>query len=377
MINPEKIALKIILLVASSLIVIGCVNIIELDTAGNEEKVVIFGKLTNSRNYDQGITIKRSNLNTRVGLSFTDAEVIVFDDDTGESFTYEYSTESDRYVPLVRYAGTPGHAYRARVTVNGQVYESSPQVMPMTNAEDSAYFRFERDEIITNAGTTEQWRLKILIKTNLPDSEEALFLRWNVDQVYILEETPLPTSSFPFYSPRACYVFDGAASDELVLFNGSLVKTTVIPEQEVADVPFDNSFVNVRGYGVIQSSITREAAAYWERVLDVADRSGSIFEVPPAPVPGNFQNLNDPNNAPLGFFEVAKMDTIGTSVIEDDHPIGLGMGMEYPNCDFLPSQFVTVPINCFECLRFFRVPDYCWNCTEFPNSTRKRPNFFF
>ncbi len=377
MILRKEIAVKIVLLVFTSVVVISCVSIIELDNIGNQERIVIFGKLTNSRNYDQGITVKRSNSETQVGLSYTNAEVVVYDDNSGESFPYEYSAETDRYIPTVRYAGTPGHTYRARVTLDDQVYESTPQFMPMTNAEDSAYFRFEQEEIISNAGTTEQWRLKILIKTNLPDSEEELFMRWNVEQVYILEEVPLPTSRFPFYSPRACYVFDGSASDELVLFNGETVKTNLIPEQEVANVPFDNSFINVRGYGVIQSSITREAAAYWQRVIDVSDRSGSIFEVPPAPIPGNFQNLNDPNDAPLGFFEVAKMDTIGTSVIEDDHPIGLGLGMEYPNCDFLPNQFVTVPINCFECLRFFRVPDYCWNCTEFPNSTRKRPNFFF
>ncbi len=355
-----------------------CVSIIEFDTSESSSEIVIFGKLTNAENYDQRITVKRTDLNTKAGLSIQNANVAVIDESTGETYAYRYSAEQDSYLPATTFVGIPGHTYRAQIAVEDQNYESSLQTMPLFNASDSSYFQFEKELLISKAGVeSEQYRLKILTDSHLNEIEETLFMKWDVEQIYIISEVVLPSSKFPFYSPRVCYVFEGFSNDELVLFNGDLVDANLIQRQELATIPLDNSFVNIRGYGIIQSSITREAAIYWQRVKAVSNRVGSIFEVPPAPVPGNFRDVNNANNSPLGFFEVAKVDTSGTYVTPGDLPVSLGLGVDVPNCDYPITLFGNVPQNCFPCLEDLGVPGFCVNCTLLPNSTRKRPSYLF
>lgn len=361
-----------------SISVTTCVSIIELETSGTEEQIVIFGKVTNSTSFDQGFTVKRSDLETQVGLTFQDASIVVIDETTNVSYDYQYDAESDRFIPVVPYAGVPGHSYRARVSIQDQIFESASQRMPINGAQDTSYYRFEREEVITDAGAAFKYRLKVFTDSQIPNTDEPIFMRWDVEQVYILEEVVLPSSSFPFYSPGVCYVYDERfANDRVILFDGDVVQSSSIQGQEVADIPFDNSFINIRGYGIIQSSITREAANYWKNVINVSNREGSIFEVPPAPVPGNFQDINNPANSPLGFFEVAKVDTTGTFVLKGDIPVAIGRAPEFPFCGFPTTMFLQVPLNCFPCLENLGVPSYCWNCTQLPNSTRKRPSYLF
>lgn len=329
-----------------------CVSIIEFDTADAKE-IIIFGKLTNSRNYDQNITVKRTDLNTTAGLSIENAVVQVIDETDNQSYAYQFSEETDSYLPVTPLVGIPGHAYRARVSLENQIFESDPQVMPEFNAIDTSYFEFEKEVAISNAGVeSEQYRLKILTDSRLDQVEETLFMKWDVEQVFIISEVVLPASKFPFYSPRVCYIFEGFANDDLVLFNGDLVQVDLIQRQELASIPLDNSFINIRGYGIIQSSITREAANYWQKVIDVSNRVGSIFKV-------------------------AKVDTTGTFVTPSDLPVNLGRGVDAPNCDYPITLFANVDQNCFPCLEDLGVPDYCVNCTFLPNSTRKRPSYLF
>ena len=233
------------LLVVLSISMTTCVSIIEFDTSNSQEQIVIFGKVTNSTSFDQGFTVKRSDLETQVGLSFQEAVVVVTDETTNQSYNYQYDPESDRFIPVVPFAGVPGHSYRARVSIDDQVFESTSQRMPLYGAQDTSYYRFEREEIITDAGSAVKYRLKVFTDSQIPETDEPIFLRWDVEQVYILEEVVLPTSSFPFYSPGVCYVFEeDFANEQVNLFNGDVLKTSLIQEQEVADIPFDNSFIN-------------------------------------------------------------------------------------------------------------------------------------
>ncbi|MDW3194239.1 MAG: DUF4249 family protein [Cytophagales bacterium] len=355
----------------------GCVSIIEFEGSDKNRELVIYGKLTNSQAYDQGITVKWSDLNTSADLAIEDASVVVLDEND-QQYPYAFSAESGKYLPVNSFIGVPGTTYRARITVNDQIYQSSPQRMPTVGTQDTAYYRVEKELLITDTGAElDQYRVKILTDSRLDASDEDIFMRWDVEQVFILAEVTLPVSKFPFFSPSVCYIHEGYANEDMNLFNGERINKTFLQEQELANVLMDNNFINIRGYGIIQSSITREAMIYWEKVNQVAIRDGSIFEVPPAPVPGNFSNLSDPDQVPLGFFEVTKVDTTGTYVLQGDLPIRFGRSREVPNCSFPIGLLLTVPYGCFSCLADLGVPDYCLNCSLVPNSTRIRPSYLF
>lgn len=365
-----------VLLILLTILITKCVSIIEFDGTNDERQLVIYGKLTNSQPYDQAITVQWSDLNTTAGLSVTSATVVV-EDDNDQVYPYAYSFEEKKYLPVTPLVGVPGTAYRARVTMNDETYLSSFQRMPTAGAQDSSYFEFDRVPVISDIGVEfQRYILKVFTDSKLDPSEDPIFMKWDIEQVYIQQEMSLPASSFPFYSPRNCYVYDEYLSPEVLLFDGDLVNTTTIEKQQTAEVPLDNSFQRLRGYGVIQSSFSREALEYWQRVNDVSNRVGSIFEIPPAPIPGNFSSVLDPDVKALGFFEVAKMDTSGTFVTEGDLPVRLGFGGDLVDCtNFVPGQFDNVPPNCFPCLAARGVPEACYNCLVVPNSSLVRPSY--
>ncbi len=351
-----------------------CVSIIEFDTL-DERELVIFGKFTNSEMHDQSISIKRTDLNTTAGLSIDDASVTVTDE-FGRIFPYRYAEAKERYLPIEPLVGVAGTSYQASVTVNNQTYRSSWQKMPLVGARDSTYFQVERITVITDVGAEiQRYVVKIFTDSQLDFSEEPIYMKWDVEQVYIHQEIALPGASFPFYSPRNCYIYDEYIARNILLFDGAVVNTSSIQGQEVAEIPVDNSFSVLRGFGIIQSSISREALEYWQRVESVSNRVGSIFEIPPAPIPGNFVNIDNPEDMPLGFFEVAKVDTSGTFVTSGDIPVTLGLNGDFVNCNFAAGQFNGIPINCFPCLEARGVAEACYNCLSLPNSSLVRPSY--
>ena len=352
-----------------------CVSLIEFDAPEGSEEVIIFGKLTNSSIYDQAITVRRTDAKTTVGLSIVDAQVAVLDD-MGNVYPYTFSEQDDRFLPNSRLIAVPGRSYQAQITIGASTYLSTMQRMPTVGAKDSTYFRFDKRTRLSGVGVeVDQYYLQIITDSELDAHEEPIFLKWDVEQVFIQTEIFLPASSFPFYAPGNCFIEEDFPSANVRLFNGDIVANSEIDQQIIADVILDNSFKTLRGYGVVQSSFSREAAQYWERVDEVANRVGSIFEIPPAAIPGNFQNVNDSEDKPLGFFEVSKVDTTGTFVLEKDLPLFLGLNGDFVTCNFAVGQFSSVPINCLSCLESLGVPEACYNCLSLPNSTRKKPPY--
>ncbi|MDW3194240.1 MAG: hypothetical protein R8G66_17835 [Cytophagales bacterium] len=353
-----------------------CVSIIDFDVASSERELVIYGKLTNAQNYDQGITVQWSDLNTTADLSIADATVVV-EDENDHVFPYVYSVATEKYLPVNPLVGIPGTAYRARVTVNDETYISSFQRMPTIGAQDSSYFEIDRVRAISNIGVLfERFVLRVYTDSRLDASDSSIYMKWDVERVDLQQEMLLPGSNFPFYSPRNCYNIERYSGQEILLFDGDLVNTLFIQGQKTLEIPLENSLSTLRGIGIIQSSISREAMEYWRKVNDVSNRTGNIFEIPPAPIPGNISLVSNPNEKVLGFFEVAKMDTSGTEITRADFPVIFAFGGNTVNCsNFATSQFNSIPANCFPCLGDRGVPEVCYNCLSKPNSTLTKPSY--
>lgn len=367
--------LKLFLIPCLGILCQTCVSIYDFDTEATANEIVIFGKLTNSSIYDQAITVRRTSLRTTVGLSIEDAQVEVLDD-LNNVYPYLFSEEEERFLPAVRFTGIPGVSYQARVTIGGKTYTSTMQRMPTVGAQDSTYFQFLSKPAIGGAGVEfDQLYMQVLTDSRLDASEDNIYMKWDIEQVYIQTEMQLPAASFPFYSPRNCWIYDEFAAPNALLFDGDLVNSQLVQGQLVAEVVLDNSFKTLRGYGVIQSSFSREALDYWRRVDQISNRVGSIFEIPPAPIPGNFSSIEDTEDKPLGFFEVSKVDTTGTFITASDIPVFLGLNGDFINCSFAQGQFSGIPFNCFSCLEARGIPEGCYNCLSLPNSSLRSPSF--
>jgi hypothetical protein len=79
---------------------------------------------------------------------------------------------------------------------------------------------------------------------------------------------------------------------------------------EIGSKLFDKSFDHGQYLTVVQRSLNRESFDYWNNLKKVSIPAGSIFDAPPGAIRGNVFNVADNTETPLGFFEVAAVDTL-------------------------------------------------------------------
>ena len=271
----------------------------------------------------------------------------------GEAFqevragVYEYELEE----PL-----EPGISYFVEIQIGGKTYRSAPQVMPSILGEDALSFSFERARIADNPDAAQ-----LILKTELtlPQVTGEYYLRWSVEEAYFWDLTFFPN---PFNTPPPnCIVFAYPDPERITLVNGEVLnrpggKST----QMIAQRPVDQSFLSRHFFTVNQLSITKEAYTYWERVREVVNNSGSVFDSPPAAIRGNVSNINDSEEVVLGFVEIAKAQETRIFTTRGDVPYYLEKV-----CEYIPGK---------------RADQYlptCLKCEAFPNSTNQYPDWWF
>jgi len=367
---------KDLMLFSGALLLLSCIEIIDFEIGETDAELIIYGQINNSQAYDQRIRVSRTTNSNRPPINVESAAVTVLDENDN-IFQYRFDEATGYYLPMVPFIGSPGVAYQLRVSVDNRVYVSNFQRMPLRTAIDSTYYEFERRETISASGVDfQQWFVRILTDTEIISGPEPLYIKRDVLQTYLQQEMSLPQNVFPFYAPGNCWISDLWIGTNILLFDGNLVSATTVPGQLVSEVPLDNSFRALRGFGVVQSSFSREALAYWTKVDEVSNRTGSLFEVPPAPIPGNIRNEEDQEEMALGFFEVAKVDTSGTVITGSDIPVFLGFNGNFANCNFISQNTLQrLPFNCFSCLRDLGIDEACYNCEVLQNSSRIKPTY--
>lgn len=93
---------------------------------------------------------------------------------------------------------------------------------------------------------------------------------------------------------------------------------------------------------------------------ELVNNTGSVFDTPPAPIRGNIQNVNDPDEVVLGNFEVANVKLTRIYTTQADVPF------------FIPEVCTYSPTR-----RLDDYPKTCLRCSEFENSSNDYPVWWF
>jgi hypothetical protein len=321
-----------------------CVEEIDLPNTRRGGELVIHGTLTPSRS-PQKLRIARTSPEERITVPVTGASARVFDEQGNWEFYREVGEGVYEFMGN-QIQVEKGHSYYLEVNILGRIYRSRPERMPTEVGYD------ELEWI-----ATPQKFVEVYADSYFPATEDPLFIRWNVEEVYILEPTDFPD---PFNDiPPPCYIWEYPNQQRMSLYNGALNPTERLPQTLVARQYVDYRFLSRHYFLVTQLSISREAFEYWERVNKAVNRTGSIFDAPPAPVAGNLFSPSNPNEQVLGYFEVALTDTASIFTVPGFFNFWIP-----PYCRYVPFQPVA------------RYPRVCINCLDFPNSSLQKPDFF-
>ncbi len=296
------------------------------------------------------VTIGKTTETQRLPIPIEGAMVNLLDQ-SGNSLRYLESESKPGEYLLKDFSGKPGTSYSLKVVLpNGEVYQSATERIPLEVGTISTDYTVEQGQI--NNFESDQY-LNILVNASLPESKNALFLKWEVEEVFAI--VPLNCGGFTPYNPT-CFVKQNADPQKIALFNGVDVKTNKIENQLVAIRGVDFSFISRHYFTTYQSSITKESYDYWRKVNILASQVGSIFDAPPAIISGNVVNVNNKSEKVLGYFQATHQT--------------------FDRFFVLPENLLYLINSDCECDGRFEYPAYCGNCLVSINSSYERPIWF-
>lgn len=352
---------------------VACNEPIDLKTTEEGGQVVVDGNINNGTEGNQ----VRITLTQQTGIEpqpISGLIVMVYDDLGNEAQLIEsnaglYTLESNK---LVR---ETGRTIWMEFEYKSRSYRSNPQVMQEIIAKDEITWEVNIEKRVSTGGAEfEEEVVRVYANTVFQDLPEEFYLRWKIEEVYTVLEANLPPQNF-VVGQGQCFVWKDLGDQQIFLLNGEKIRNVNLNNRELVARRVDRTFSKKHYFNLVQMAITRETHDYWERVNSLTTRAGSVFDVPPAAIPGNVLS-SDPNEVVLGTFDVMKIDTARTFLTNDDilyffqDPCFTGGAVRF-------RQLLSVPYNCRQCLvDEFIMPEECIDCLSLDNSTYQRPSYF-
>jgi hypothetical protein len=336
---------KTLIRLCGLLIVFNCVTPTELETNYVARQIVISGQISTIPERNT-VTVGITARSERLPEPLTDAMVVLYDDKGNEFYYEEDSVKAGTYV-LPNYSGEPNTGYRLSVmTPDGEVYQSAWEILPSSSGTMKTAFNFSREEIVDREGTIlKENFVNVLVNSTFPNTEVPRFVKWSVDEVYLIRPTNFPD---PFgYVPPDCFISQNADPQRIVTIDRHSVHAISLEGFLIGSRIADQSFHYKYYFTVYQSAISQEAYNYWNHVSVVANQTGSIFDLPPAAISGNIVNIRRNEEKVFGYFQAVNEQSERFSLISTDLPFVLP-----PYCDFSYSRpFDSYPAECLDCQR--------------------------
>ena len=278
-----------------------------------------------------------------------------------ESGVTHYYQETGNGVYTMAYNGfvaQPGASYILEVNLpNGSTYLSESEKMPEDPGIDSIYFEIETTPVSRNNTIIEDKRINIFVDTRLNSIGQANFLKWDVDEVYKFRETDFPDIFNAI--PLPCFIRKMPLNPRITLINATGFTSNFIGKQFVATQTIDYAFEEQHYFNVYRYGLTEKAFEYWRKVNQVANETGSLFDVPMAKFFGNIYNKANPDQKAFGYFEASHIKISRMPIF----PGQIGYEQQ-PRCRLESTT------------DFSHYPPECLSCQNIANSSLTQPDWF-
>ncbi|MEI9921761.1 MAG: DUF4249 domain-containing protein [Bacteroidota bacterium] len=288
------------------------------------------------------------------------AQATLIDDDASLSEQYTETKPGVYTLPGAIIQGTAGHHYHVEVTLsNGHSYATKPELIPDAVGVDTPYFEVGQKTDYINDVEIRLNVVNVYVDAQLPQDETGSYVRWNATETYMFEPTPI-IDPLIGKGPDPCYVDGVPDNQKVVLYSTRGNQLQTLHHVLVTQRKIDQSFLARHYFTVYQNSISVGAYSYWKNVDQLINRSGSIFDTPPAPIAGNAFSKNDSDEKVLGYFEAGNTTLSRFFVLRNDIPLEIP-----PYCND-PQHGVYWPL----------YPAECYKCTKLDNSSNTAPDWW-
>jgi hypothetical protein len=331
-------------------LVAGCLSPLDFPVARRGSQVILSGFLNTLTEEEQVITVATTLAIASRPEPTAGAEIWLLQN--GVRVAPYLETTPGRYV-LTPTVIAPEQTYQAEVQLpDGRKYLSAPQIVPAVAATARSSGQFQLVETIAFDGNIANSGF-YQVSAEIFQFPRNSYLRIQTQETWLVEPTNFPDIFNAV--PPPCYVTTSVDPQRINLVN-TIGSSNEPIRLQVASRSVDVSFLKRHYFTVYVSAITADAYEYWRKVNILANQMGSIFDVPPAEIMGNWRNVNDPTEKVWGFFQVSNTTFSRFFVVGSEIPLFLGSYCEY-NSNIPPDQYL------LECI----------NCLTLPGSTLNRP----
>lgn len=311
-----------ILFVSVLLLLTGCIT--KYIPEVNEEKVllVVQGLLTDQNQAD---TVKLSQslpLGKKSEASPVSGYNVSISDNTGNNYYLSEILPGTYITDPAVFKGMPGRSYTLHIISNSLTnnfhYESAPMEMIPVPPIDSLYY--EKLVIVPPFGFDRGVdACQIYLNTHNPENN-CRYFRWDFIETWVLRLL------FPVVN-QTCWITEN--SHFLNIKSTASFSEARIDRFPIKYISNQTDRLK-REYSIIvnQYSLSEDEFNYWEKIQNVEEQVGGLYDIIPASIPGNITCIENPAEKVLGYFSVSSKFS-KRIFINDDFP---GIIDRYANC---------------------------------------------
>lgn len=237
---------------------------------------------------------------------------VIIGDDQNNNYVLE-ETEAGKYVTdPAEFRGVSGRIYTLRIYEmdEGEIvrsYESIPMEMKPVPPIDTLWY--EKVVISENdLYKTPNEGCRVWLSTIDPEGI-CRYFRWDFTETW---EFRIP---FDVDNNR-CWITN--KSSPINIKNTSLMTDNTIMKQPVNSITNETDRL-IYKYSMLvrQYSLTEDEFSYWEKLQNVTQKIGSLYDIIPASVFGNMRCLENPDEKVLGYFSVSSVTSKRIFIDED------------------------------------------------------------
>ena len=287
-----------IVLISVLLLLNSCITQFIPKTSEDKEILVVEGLITDQPAMSSVKLSKSLPLGGKSAAKTLSGCLITVSDDLGSIVNFTESSPGT-YTPSGSFTGASGRFYTLHIKSNsvqtGFNYESFPVEMRAVPPIDSVYY--EKKTIVEGDNYNQkQEGCQIFVNTHDP-SDNCKFFRWEYTETwkFIL---PYPVKN------KACWV---SSNSDII----NIKSTSVLGDDKISRYPLNfvsnlSDRLRVK-YSILvnQYSLNEDEYLYWEKLQNISEQVGGLYDIIPSSVPSNMFSFADPNEKVLGYFSVS------------------------------------------------------------------------
>lgn len=276
----------------------GCIVQFIPETSEDQDLLVVEGLITDQPGQNTIKLSKSLPLGGKSSAKPLRGGNVTITDDLGSNFRLN-ETVAGNYVTPPYFHGMVGRSYTLHIKINDATrnlnYQSFPMEMKPVPQIDSIYY--EKVTIIEKyVGSIQAEGCQIYLNTHDPENS-CKFYRWEYAETWEFR--------LPYMVPNnTCWI--SSNSDKI-----NIKSTASLAEDRIIRYPL-NFVSNMTDrlkvkYSILvtQYSLNEDEYTYWEKLQNIAEQVGGLYDITPSSIPSNIWCVENPSDKVLGYFSVS------------------------------------------------------------------------